>query len=94
MCAYCQRGQLEWGGGKGGGDEGLSRQKGSGQWTVTLSWRNQYVVSPWVTPCRDLAVLIFLRQEAELTSGSRRSPRLRLQWGGVCGVCTVSMHWG
>lgn len=94
MCAYCQRGQLEWGGRKGGGDEGLSRQKGSRQWTVTPSWRNQYFVSSWVAPCRDLAVLLFLRQGAELTSGSRRSPRLRLQWGGVCGARTVSIHWG
>lgn len=78
-----------------GRGEGLSGQKGSTQWTVTPSWRNQYFLSPWVAPCRDLAVLMFLRQEAELTSGSRRSPRLRLErGGGVYGACTVSVHWG
>lgn len=72
-----------------GRGERLSRQKGSTQWTVTLSWRNQYFLSPWVAPCHDLAVLMFLRQEAELTSGSRRSLRLRMErGGGVRGACS------
>ena len=65
----CSRGTEE--GREGGREEGLSRQKGSGPVDSATELEERVLFLSLVTPCRDLAILPFLRQEAELSSGSR-----------------------
>lgn len=67
MCAYLL--EARWSGvaERGGGDEGLSRQKGSRQWTVTPELEEPVLCVSWsLLPAVILAVLLF--SQAELSS--------------------------